>query len=248
MPRDAFQVYTLPEAPFVTNTVAQPAPVNNNFADIAAALTDSFTRAETTAYTRTLLDDANATAALTTLGGTTVGRAVFTATDAAAARSAMDAQIVPRTNVTLTGSSTDFTGLPAGVGRFTVMFTGLSTNGTNAPLIQVGTSSGFVSTGYQGTFLLLDSLGVSGLAQLSGAAGFLIGGTNAAASRDGRLVLERQDGNTWVATLDAGFRGTTTIGRSVGSITLAADLDRIRITTNSADTFDAGSANVLVEF
>lgn len=46
-----------------------------------------------TAAGRALVDDADATAQLTTLGGTTVGKAVFVATDAAAARTAIGAVI-----------------------------------------------------------------------------------------------------------------------------------------------------------
>jgi hypothetical protein len=42
MPRDASGNYTLPEAPFQPNTLAQSARVNHNFTDIAAALSDSF--------------------------------------------------------------------------------------------------------------------------------------------------------------------------------------------------------------
>src|SRR3954469_23647705 len=42
MPRDASGTYTLPEAPFQPQTVAQSSRVNHNFSDIAAALTDSF--------------------------------------------------------------------------------------------------------------------------------------------------------------------------------------------------------------
>jgi hypothetical protein len=67
MPRDSNNTYTLPEAPFQPNTVAQPTPVNNNFSDIATALTASLTRGETTAFSRSLLDDADAATARGTL-------------------------------------------------------------------------------------------------------------------------------------------------------------------------------------
>jgi hypothetical protein len=42
MPRDAAGTYTLPEAPFQPNTLAQSARVNHNFTDIAAAISDSY--------------------------------------------------------------------------------------------------------------------------------------------------------------------------------------------------------------
>jgi hypothetical protein len=96
MPRDSNNTYTLPEAPFQPNTVAQPTPVNNNFSDIATALTASFTRGETTAFSRSLLDDADAATARGTLGGTATGVAVFTAADAAAARATLGVPAAPQ--------------------------------------------------------------------------------------------------------------------------------------------------------
>jgi hypothetical protein len=90
MPRDGSNNYTLPEAAFVNGIVADATAVNSDLSDIAAALTDSLCRStETTAYSRTLLDDASASAARTTLGATTVGNSVFTAANAAAAVSAL---------------------------------------------------------------------------------------------------------------------------------------------------------------
>lgn len=44
MPRDTTGVYTLPEAPFVANTLAQSGKVNSNNNDISAGLTDSLSR------------------------------------------------------------------------------------------------------------------------------------------------------------------------------------------------------------
>lgn len=41
MPRSGTGTYTLPESPFVSGTVIQSSPVNNDFSDIATALTQS---------------------------------------------------------------------------------------------------------------------------------------------------------------------------------------------------------------
>lgn len=41
---------------------------------------------------------------------------------------------------TTSGTSIDFTGIPAGVKRITVMFNGVGSSGTSAFLIQLGTS------------------------------------------------------------------------------------------------------------
>lgn len=48
------------------------------------------------------------------------------------------------------GTSIDFTGIPSWVKRITVMFQGVSTNGSNDIQIQLGTSSGFTISGYLG--------------------------------------------------------------------------------------------------
>ena len=52
------------------------------------------------------------------------------------------------TAVSASGTSVDFTGLPSWVKKITVMFSGVSTNGNSNYLIRLGTSSGFVSSGY----------------------------------------------------------------------------------------------------
>jgi hypothetical protein len=49
------------------------------------------------------------------------------------------------------GTAIDFTGLPAWVKRITLMFSGLSTNGTSDYMVQLGDSGGFETTGYLGS-------------------------------------------------------------------------------------------------
>jgi hypothetical protein len=46
------------------------------------------------------------------------------------------------------GTSIDFTSIPAWVKKITVMFDRVSTNGTSFVQVQLGTSGGFVITGY----------------------------------------------------------------------------------------------------
>ena len=69
------------------------------------------------------------------------------------------------------GTSIDFTGIPSWVKRVTVMFNGVSTSGTSAPQIQIG-SGAFVSSGYSGTNTWV---GPSSVASAVLANGFLIG-------------------------------------------------------------------------
>jgi len=53
------------------------------------------------------------------------------------------------------GTSIDFTGIPSWVKRITVMFNGVSTNGTSNKQIQLGDSGGFETTGYLGASVQL---------------------------------------------------------------------------------------------
>ena len=152
--------------------------------------------------------------------------------------------LVSGTSVASTsGTSIDFTGLPSGVRRITVMFSGVSTNGTSNYLIQLGDSGGVETTGYLS--------GVSNyVAYQSFTTGFGVMRNNGASSVwAGSIVLTLVTGNSWVSNgnLDDSSAGAQ-IMSSAGSETLSDTLDRVRITTvNGTDTFDAGSVNILYE-
>lgn len=139
------------------------------------------------------------------------------------------------------GTSIDFTGIPSWVKRITVMFNGVSTNGTSNLQIQIGTSSGVEATGYLST--CYDS------AFASSTTGFLISASVAAANtRSGSCTLCLLGSNTWIDSGVVGRTDSGTGGYNSGNKTLAGTLDRVRITTvNGTDTFDAGSINILYE-
>jgi hypothetical protein len=141
------------------------------------------------------------------------------------------------------GTSIDFTGIPAGVKRITVMFNGVSTNGTSSYLVQVGSGS-ITSSGYAGYFFITTTT------RGTSTTGFTISGQVSSASIvHGSATICLISGNTWVetgVTLDSGFALSST--QSAGSVALSGTLDRVRITTvNGTDTFDAGSINILYE-
>ena len=145
------------------------------------------------------------------------------------------------------GTSIDFTGIPSWVKRVTVMFNGVSTNGTSVVQIQLGTSSGATTTGYA----VAAGSGVGGASPTvtQPTTGFpIVADGNVAYIRQGHLVVTNVSSNTWVAS---GTGGESAAGRwwvVGGSIALAATLDRVRVTTgNGTDTFDAGSINILYE-
>lgn len=143
------------------------------------------------------------------------------------------------------GTSIDFTSIPSWVKRITVMFNGVSTSGTSAPLIQLGISTGVISTGYISTANRTDQL--NGTNGLSSTAGFVISSVLAANTISGQIIITTLSSNIWVCshTLKT---STALVEFGGGDITLSGTLDRVRITTvNGSDTFDAGSINILYE-
>ncbi|CAB4139393.1 hypothetical protein UFOVP345_43 [uncultured Caudovirales phage] len=145
------------------------------------------------------------------------------------------------------GTSIDFTGIPAGVRRVTVMFRDISTNGSNNLQIQLGTSAGIDATNYLGA----ESTAV-GATAVQNSTGFIVKSNIAAAGAlhgIAFLSLLNPSTNLWVESGTLATSNTTQVGVSAGSKALSGPLDRIRITTvNGTDVFDAGTINVAWEF
>ena len=147
--------------------------------------------------------------------------------------------------VSTSGTSIDFINIPSTAKRITVMFSGVSTSGTSSHLLQLGTSAGVTSSGYICSAVRFFQSGT--IATNNFTTGF---GTNAQDSGSlysGSIVISQFSGNNWVAQGNIGMNDTL-FQVTAGSVSLAAILDRVRITTvNGTDTFDAGSINILYE-
>jgi hypothetical protein len=145
------------------------------------------------------------------------------------------------------GTSIDFTGIPSWVTRVTVMLAGVSTNGTSSLLLQIGDSGGIENTGY--TSYCVDASGE--LSANFSTAGFILTSTGILASMQfhGDIVITRLSGNTWVASNTLGTEATGfNVFVGAGSKTLSTVLDRVRLTTvGGANTFDAGTINIMYE-
>lgn len=142
------------------------------------------------------------------------------------------------------GTSIDFTGIPSWVKRITVMFNGVSTNGTSNWLVQIGSGS-VTSTGYQST-----SVGLPGGGTQSSTTGLVLSSASASNINYGQMVLTLVSNNIWVGSHTLGDYLSTfyVVLGGGGSPSLSGALDRVRITTvNGTDTFDAGSINILYE-
>lgn len=143
------------------------------------------------------------------------------------------------------GTAIDFTGIPSWVRRITVMFSGVSTNGSSVPQIQLGDSGGIETTGY------LTSVWQSNTTNSNITSGFGLRGTGqmiSTAVLHGHVIFTLLGSNTWVGSGVIGRSDSADSSVLGGSKTTTDTLDRIRITTvNGTDTFDAGSINIMYE-
>ena len=154
--------------------------------------------------------------------------------------------ILTGTTQTLNGlSSGDFTGIPSWANRVTMIIDGASTVGTNDPILYLGTSSGYATSGYLGA----------------------VRGNNAAASQNytnfiylwnsgtwagtyilyTTIVLYNMGSNLWVFEFTSSRSDGAYAATGTGSIALSGTLDRIRVSagsTGAGGTFDAGSVNI----
>ena len=141
------------------------------------------------------------------------------------------------------GTSIDFTGIPSWVKRITVMFQGVSTNGSSNLQCQIGAGS-VTSSGY-----LSSSAVISGGVAAAFTAGFGIANSIGSGTiLHGSFTITSLGSNSWAASGTMASSNAANVWSMAGSITLGGTLDRVRITTvNGTDTFDAGSINILYE-
>lgn len=144
-----------------------------------------------------------------------------------------------------TSTAVTFTGIPSWANRITITWSNISTatNGTFG--VQVGTSSGTVTSGYTST---ANGLAAGVAYAANGTASFIFGSNVAADAYYGRYTLNRNDANCWIGDGMLHRAGATNhwiIG--TGRIDLGTGvLDRVVLTSGGA-AFDAGTFNVMWE-
>jgi len=145
------------------------------------------------------------------------------------------------------GTSIDFTGIPAGTKRIKVMFSGVSTNGTASIIIQLGDSGGFETTGYLGNNSFFAAVTV--IAAFT--TGFGVTSNHVAANivhGTATLDLENASAFTWACT--SALSNSVTPSQFLGSgvKSLSSELTQLRvIASNGTDAFDAGVINISYE-
>lgn len=149
-----------------------------------------------------------------------------------------------------TNKEIDFTSIPSWVRRITVMFSGVSTNGSSVKQIQIGDSGGIETTGYSASSAYFNTSG--SFNNIQATSGFIINSVVATDAIAGSFIISCLDTttNTWTINGSAATGNTATaLLLSGGAKSLSGTLDRVRITTVApgTDTFDAGTINIIYE-
>lgn len=147
------------------------------------------------------------------------------------------------------GTVIDFTGIPSWAKRVSLMFNGVSTNGSAALLVQVGSGS-FVTAGYNAFYGFYSNNTTVAASGGTAVNGWPVSRGAAADTAWVQMTLQCFSGNTWMQSHVGGYTNGSIpfVLNGGGSIALAGALDRIRFTTsNGTDVFDAGSVNVMYQ-
>jgi hypothetical protein len=148
---------------------------------------------------------------------------------------------------TTSGTAIDFTSLPAGIKRITVILDVVSLSSTANLLVQIGDSGGIEATAYTAQSAVISGAGTSITADTTG---FNISTGVATRAFSGIMTIARITGNVWVASY-AGSNSATSPHAVYGggSKTLSDELDRVRLTNTvtASNNFDAGQVNIFYE-
>jgi len=154
----------------------------------------------------------------------------------------VSSNIVLATPQTATGTEVEFTGIPSWAKRITIMFNGLTRSDDDNYLILLGTSSGYITSGYNSL-----SQSEGGANEESSTTSFEIYGGGSSGVRNGRLQLDKFSDSAYVLVgqLSSGVGGGTQAYASLNGI--SGNVDRLKINLSGTDTFTGGSFNISYE-
>ena len=144
---------------------------------------------------------------------------------------------------TTSGTSVDFTGLPATIKQIVVSLDGVSPSGTSQVIIQLGDSGGVETTSY-GTNATHISGGTAG--STSNVTSAIVYANVGNLAITGNVVISLIDSSTNLWAASCVLKGSAThLLFSAGTKALSGTLDRIRLTTvGGTDTFVGGKINI----
>jgi hypothetical protein len=159
--------------------------------------------------------------------------------------------VTQATPVSLSGTSTTFTGISSSCKRIQIIITDISSNSSDQPRINVGhAGSGgtIITSGYDGSmaFVGASSSGDSAM-PTSGFAVLTSGFTGAGNTSSSIAELCNVSGNNWVYRVVTGLTSSVYVVQGVGNIDVGATLDRVQISLSGSGSFDNGTVTILTE-
>ena len=143
-----------------------------------------------------------------------------------------------------TGTSVDFTGIPAGVKRVTLVLSRVASSGASIWQVQIGSGT-FDTSGYVGNLQYSTNT-----ASLTTGIQIIWTGNGTVSTWSAVIPFVNIGNNNWVTSGVMSGASSSAVNNFYfgGQKTLSGALDRIRLTTvNGTDTFNAGSVNILYE-
>ena len=142
---------------------------------------------------------------------------------------------------TATGTGVEFTGIPSDAMEITVMFKGVSASSNDDYLVQLGTSSGYITSGYDSS-----SEVEGGNSNVTSTTGFIIFNNSASDDHRGSMIINKASSNSYT---EIGQYKRSAVGacQAYGSLSsVSGTIDRLKIRTESGgtNTFDAGTISV----
>jgi hypothetical protein len=193
-----------------------------------------------TAYS-VVLGGTTSTGALQSVSSTGTSGQVLKSNGAGASPS-WGSVVTQETSQTFAASGNSFTGIPSTAKIIIISISSLDPDGDC--FVRLGTSSGFVSTGYtsSGSWFWKDSGGGGDGDSDTGSTGFIINSNGYVCS--GSIKLTNVTGNTWVCDHTLGTDFTSTVFGG-GTIALSGTLDRVQIVPSSGIFATSGSVNII---
>lgn len=140
-------------------------------------------------------------------------------------------------------TTADFTGIPSWATRIVISFNGTSVNGGDATWVRLGTSGGFVTTGYVSSGGIM---GGSTTAVTNSTVAFNVQSTNNSYLFSGQMTLTNIGGDIWIQS-HVGKATTNYVVHGGGNLSLGGTLTQVRILTSGGSAFDAGSVDLSYE-
>ena len=145
---------------------------------------------------------------------------------------------------TTSGTEVDFTSLPTGIRKITLVLDEVSVNGTSNIRVQFSTGSTFLTTGYISSSARVQS-GAAPSFNSSTNSFVVINNDNANREFSGNFTWFNITGNVWVLSGNANDDSFVRSMVSAGRVDLAGTLDGIKVRTD--DGFDNGQVNIFYE-